>query len=101
MTLSTDTKPMWASQTVWGALAAIGAGLGTAIYSYRMGDPGTALTALVAAFGGLTAMVGRIKATSQIGKTVQAAVVIADQALIDYANSKSSQDKKSDQVPQL
>ncbi len=88
MTLSTTTKPMWTSQTVWGAAAAIGAGFCTAIYAYHTGDQVTALSSLVAAFGGITALVGRIKATTQIGMTIQAAVEVVDQAVIDYANSK-------------
>lgn len=97
MTLSTDTKPIWTSQTAWGALAAIGAGLGTAIYAYHTGDSGTALASLIAAFGGLTALVGRIKATSQIGKAVVSAIEIADQAIIDYAASK---DKQPSDIPE-
>ena len=99
MALSTDTKPIWTSQTVWGAMAAIGAGLSTAIYAYHTGDSGTALASLVGAFGGLTALIGRIKATSQLGGLIQAGIQIADQALIDYANSKTiaASDTPSDQ----
>jgi|SRR5579871_3983006 hypothetical protein len=89
MTLSTDVKPIWTSQTVWGSLAAIGASVSTAIWAYKTGDTGTALTAVVGAFGGLTALVGRIKATSQIGMVAQTVISIADQAVIDYAASKA------------
>lgn len=89
MTLSSDKKPIWTSQTVWGSFAAIGAGLSTAIYAYQIGDSGTALSSLIAAFGGITALVGRIKATSQIGLTIKSAVNLADEVLIDYSASKS------------
>ncbi len=101
MTLSNDTKPIWTSQTVWGAAAAIGAGLSTAIYSYQAGDSGAALSSLVAAFGGITALVGRIKATSKLGLAVESAVTIADQALMSYAATKAPKPLPSDPSPSV
>jgi hypothetical protein len=100
MTLSTQTKPMWTSQTVWGAIAAIGAGLSTAVYAYQTGNFGEAMTSLVAAMGGVTALIGRINATSQIGRAVVTAVDLADTALENYANSKNnSTNVPTDSVP--
>lgn len=88
MTLSTDKKPIWTSKTVWGAVAAFGAGLSTAIYSYYTGDTVTALSSLVAAFGGALAFVGRINATSQLGQTVAEIATVADDVITTYAASR-------------
>ena len=65
-----DNKPWFASQTVWGGVAAIGAGLGGAYVAYKAGDITTASAGLMAAFGGLQSIIGRFKATSTIGKPV-------------------------------
>lgn len=67
-----NNKPWYASQTVWGGVAAIGAGLGAAYASYKAGDVGGASAGLMAAFGGLQAIIGRFKATAAIGKPVGA-----------------------------
>lgn len=88
MTLSTNTKPIWTSQTVWGAIAAIGAGLSTAVYAYHTGDTTEAMSSLVAAFGGFTALIGRINATSQLGRTVAQIATVADDMLVNYADTQ-------------
>lgn len=68
-----DTKPWYTSQTIWGGVAAIGGGLGGAYYAFSHGDMGTVATCLTAAFGGITAIIGRFKADTAIGpKTVPA-----------------------------
>ena len=63
-----DNKPWYASQTIWGGVAAIGGGLGVAYVSYKSGDVAGASAGLMAAFGGLQSIIGRMKATAVIGK---------------------------------
>ena len=62
-----DNKPWFASQTVWGGIAAIGAGMSGAYVAYKSGDVGGASAGLMAAFGGLQAIIGRFRATTVIG----------------------------------
>jgi hypothetical protein len=59
---ATETKPWFASQTFWGAVAAVGAGIGGAYAAYKAGNIEMAMTSLAGAGGGLMAIVGRFKA---------------------------------------
>jgi hypothetical protein len=70
-----DNKPWYASQTIWGGIAAMGGGLGLAYYGYQHSDPISVSGGLTAAFGGLQSVIGRFKSTTVIGKA--AAVVAA------------------------
>jgi hypothetical protein len=70
MEMKMDNKPWYASQTVWGGVAAIGGGLGTAWLGYSMRDPLSVSAGLTAAYGGLQSIIGRFKATTTIGKPV-------------------------------
>ena len=61
-----DTKPFWASQTIWSAIAVVGSSATGAWLAWKSSDMaafGAALTALV---GGLNAIVGRLRATQPI-----------------------------------
>ena len=61
-----DTKPFWASQTIWSAIAVVGSSATGAWLAWKASDMagfGAALTALV---GGLNAIVGRLRATQPI-----------------------------------
>ncbi len=61
-----DTKPFWASQTIWSAIAVVGSSATGAWLAWKSADMaafGAALTALV---GGLNAIVGRLRATQPI-----------------------------------
>ena len=60
------TKPWFASETVWGALATIVASVGSAYAAYKAGNIELAMTSVGAAFTGLIALIGRVKATSTI-----------------------------------
>lgn len=71
------TKPWYASQAIWGGIAAIGGGLGSAIFAYLNHDIGSAIAGLTAAAGGLHAIVGRVKADTPIAK----ALIGADKAI--------------------
>ena len=64
----TDTKPWYASQTVWGSLGAIATGIGGAVYAFQTKDMVAAMLSLGAAAGGFHALVGRFKADTPIGK---------------------------------
>jgi hypothetical protein len=61
-----ETKAFYASQTFWGAVAALGAGLGGAYAAWKVGNIDGAMTALVAAGGALVAIVGRFKAVKPL-----------------------------------
>ncbi len=61
------SKPWYASQTIWGGVATIAASTGGAYAAFRAGDMNAAGTCLMAAMGGIMAIVGRFKATSTIG----------------------------------
>ena len=62
-----STKPFWASQTIWSALAAVGSSLAGALLAWRSGDFSALGAALTAAAGGVGAIVGRVRATDPIG----------------------------------
>lgn len=61
-----ETKPWFASQTFWGAVAAFGAGAGGAYAAWKAGNVDAAMTSLVAAGGAIIAIVGRFKAVKVI-----------------------------------
>ena len=61
-----DTKPFWASQTIWSAIAVIGSSATGAFLALKSSDMATFGTALTAFFGGVTAIVGRLRATTPI-----------------------------------
>ena len=61
------SKPWYSSQTIWGGVATIAASTGGAYAAFRAGDMNAAGTCLMAAMGGIMAIVGRFKATSTIG----------------------------------
>jgi hypothetical protein len=59
-----STKPFWASQTIWSAVAVVGSSAAGAYLAWRSGDMaafGAALTGLLA---GLNAIAGRMRATT-------------------------------------
>lgn len=60
------TKPFWASQTIWSAIAVIGASLAGTLLAWKAGDMNAFGTSLTAAFGGIYAIVGRVRAQSTI-----------------------------------
>ena len=62
----TAAKPYWASQTVWSAIAVIGASLTGAALAWKAGDINAFGAAVTAALGGVNAIVGRYKATTAI-----------------------------------
>lgn len=66
-------KPWWASQTVWGAGAAIAGGLAGAGYSAYHQDMPAALLSLGTAGAGFHALVGRFKADTPIGRALRQA----------------------------
>ena len=63
---SDASKPFWASQTIWSALAVIGSALTGSIVAWKTGDITTFGTALTAVFGGISAIIGRFRATKKI-----------------------------------
>ena len=62
-----QVKPFWASQTIWSALAVIGASITGAVLAWRAGDLTTFGTSMTAAIGGAVAIAGRVRATKPIG----------------------------------
>ena len=64
----TNYKSWIASQTIWGGIATIGAGLGAAFLAWQAGSMEGVGAGLIAAFGGVQAIIGRVKADSTIGK---------------------------------
>lgn len=62
-----ETKPFWASQTIWSAVAVIGSSAAGALLAWRSGDFAAFGVALTAILGGLNAIVGRIRAVTPIG----------------------------------
>ena len=67
VSVSTDlTKPFWASQTVWGGVAAFGAGVTGAVLAFKANDMAGAMTAITAAFAGIMAIIGRFRAVAVI-----------------------------------
>ncbi|MBV1705846.1 MAG: acetylmuramidase [Hyphomicrobiales bacterium] len=61
------SKPFWASQTVWSALAVIGSSACGGVMAWRTGNIGAFGSALTALLGGINAIVGRYRATAKIG----------------------------------
>ena len=57
-----DTKPFWASQTIWSSVAVIGSSLTGGVLAWKSGDMATFGTALTAVLGGINAIVGRFRA---------------------------------------
>jgi hypothetical protein len=55
-------KPFWASQTVWSALAVIGASGAGALLAWRARDMEGLAAAITALLGGVNAIVGRFRA---------------------------------------
>lgn len=68
----TESKPWWQSKTIWGAAIAFGAPLAAKVFHVNFTpESQSALTDWIvgsaSAFGGLLAIIGRIKADSKIG----------------------------------
>ena len=61
------TKPWYVSQTIWGGVAAVLAGAGSLFYAAQAHDIPGVVAAMTAGWGGVTAIVGRLKATTVIG----------------------------------
>ncbi|MGE3247855.1 MAG: hypothetical protein AB7F96_02830 [Beijerinckiaceae bacterium] len=61
-----ETKPFWASQTIWSSLAVVGSSIAGALLAWRSGDMAAFGAALTAALGGINAVVGRYRATAPI-----------------------------------
>ena len=69
MTLPSETnesKPFWASQTVWSSVAVIGSSLAGSVLAWKSGDMAAFGTALTAVLGGINAIVGRFRAVSAL-----------------------------------
>jgi lysozyme family protein len=66
-TKTTDTKPFWASQTIWSSLAVIGSSVAGGILAFRGNDIAAFGASLTALLGGLNAIVGRFRSTTPIG----------------------------------
>lgn len=62
-----DTKPFWASQTIWSSIAVIGSSVAGGILAFRSNDIAAFGAALTALLGGLNAIVGRFRSTTAIG----------------------------------
>jgi hypothetical protein len=89
---ASKVKPWYASQTVWGAIAAIVTGLGGAVYGYQQKDPTIIVTSLAGAAGGFHALVGRFKADTPIGRALATAdQVIEAGAAIERATAPAPQ----------
>ncbi len=61
-----NTKPFWASQTIWSAIAVVGASLTGAVLAWKSSDMASFGACLTAAFGGVNAIIGRYRATTLI-----------------------------------
>lgn len=59
-------KPFWASQTIWSAIAVIGASITGAALAWKSGDMAAFGAALTAALGGVNAIVGRFRASGTV-----------------------------------
>lgn len=62
-----ETKPFWASQTIWSSVAVIGSSVAGAFLAWRTGDFAAFGAAITAVLGGLNAIVGRVRAVALIG----------------------------------
>lgn len=63
---TSDFKPFWASQTIWSSFAVIGSSVAGSVLAWKSGDMAAFGAALTAAFGGMTAIAGRFRATTVI-----------------------------------
>lgn len=61
-----DTKPFWASQTIWSSVAVIGSSLTGALLAWKGNDIAGFGAALTALLGGVNAIVGRVRASTPI-----------------------------------
>lgn len=69
MNLITDkieTKPFWASQTIWSSIAVVGSSATGAYLAWVGGDMAGFSAALTALVGGVNAIIGRLRATQPI-----------------------------------
>jgi hypothetical protein len=62
-----QSKPFWASQTIWSSFAVVGSSAAGAFLSWRSGDFAAFGAAVTAILGGLNAIVGRLRAVKPIG----------------------------------
>lgn len=63
---ATDSKPFWASQTIWSSLAVIGSSVAGALLAWRSNDMASFGASLTALLGGVNAIVGRYRGTTPI-----------------------------------
>ena len=61
-----DSKPFWASQTIWSSIAVIGASTSGAFLAWKANDMAGFGAALTSILGGINAIVGRYRATAPI-----------------------------------
>jgi lysozyme family protein len=61
-----DTKPFWASQTIWSSIAVIGSSAAGGLIAWKSNDIAGFGAALTALLGGLNAIVGRVRSTTPI-----------------------------------
>ncbi|MDB5596780.1 MAG: hypothetical protein JWM36_3741 [Hyphomicrobiales bacterium] len=64
---TTDSKPFWASQTIWSSIAVIGSSVTGALLAWRSNDMASFGASLTALLGGVNAIVGRYRGTMPIG----------------------------------
>ena len=62
-----ETKPFWASQTIWSSLAVIGSSAAGAFLAWKAGDMSAFGASLTAVLGGVNAIIGRWRAVTPIG----------------------------------
>jgi lysozyme family protein len=62
-----ETKPFWASQTIWSSFAVIGSSVAGGILAFRGNDIAAFGASLTALLGGVNAIVGRFRSTTAIG----------------------------------
>jgi lysozyme family protein len=61
-----DSKPFWASQTIWSSIAVIGSSVAGALLAWRSNDMASFGASLTALLGGVNAIVGRYRGTTPI-----------------------------------
>jgi hypothetical protein len=67
MTLTSDVKPFWASQTIWSSIAVVGSSATGAYLAWASGDMAAFSASLTAFVGGINAIIGRLRASQPIG----------------------------------
>lgn len=67
LTETIETKPFWASQTIWSSIAVVGSSATGAYLAWSAGDMAGFSAALTALVGGINAIIGRLRATQPIG----------------------------------